>query len=529
MNDNLTTVVFRWMRLSGIRLSRRYLDEQLQSHPDYPSLLSITDTLDELGITNMSLVVDKKKLDELPVPFLAHNPINGGSFIVINDVLGQIKQNKSFEENWDGIVVLTEKPEGWRHKGNENALRKEQAVNKYIISGIAVAVILAILSLSGVLNYQTGGLLLTAVAGMAIAVLIVQQELGISNKITEQLCSAGKETDCNAVIRSKKAKLAEWFSWSDAGIIYFASYLLLLVVSSAESALAIISAAAIPFVFFSAYYQWRVVKKWCTLCLLIAAILILQFVLWLPALLRFDSDIFSLNNFSVTGSIFSIMAVAWLLAVKPALHRSKELEEKNYVLQRFKNNANVFNALLTQQRRVDTAPFEFDLQLGNPLAALQIMVACNPYCRPCAKAHELLHELVKRNDIGLTVRFSVKADNKEDKRTLAVEYLLQLLKKESSNYKRKVLHDWYLMMDMVKFSRQYLINDNENVDVLLSQNEEWSEQAKIQFTPTIFLNGYELPKLYRVEDIKNIISLIRERNIEATYTTRIDKGIEITL
>ena len=67
-----------------------------------------------------------------------------------------------------------------------------------------------------------------------------------------------------------------------------------------------------------------------------------------------------------------------------------------------------------REQEIDTTSFENDLQLGNPDARLQIMVACNPYCGPCAKTHKILHELVEKNDIGLTIRFIVKNKNNSD-------------------------------------------------------------------------------------------------------------------
>ncbi len=506
MSEKLCAAVYNWLKQSGIRVSRRYLDQQLQSHPDYPSLASITDTLDDLGVDNMSLVVDKEKMDELSAPFLAHSPVNGGSFIVINDMLRQIKQNKNFERDWDGIVVLAEKPDNWKHEENETTLAKEKKVKGYTFFGIAAIVISAILSLSEILNFQTAGLLLTVLAGIAITVLIVREELGISNEITEHLCrSAGMETDCNAVISSKGTKLAGWFSWSDAGIIYFASFLLLLVVSPDIPLFSLFSASAIPFVFFSIYYQWQVVKKWCILCLLTVAILIIQFFLLLPFLFQFNSNMFFSSAFTVAGFIFLTIATTWLLAVKPVLQKNKELGAKNFSILRFKNNPDVFNALLMQQRKIDTASFEDDLQIGNSGAAIQIIVACNPYCGPCAKTHKDLHELIEKNDMGLTVRFSVKADKKGDGKTEIVEYLLQLLIDKSVAYKKQVLSDWYITMNMEKFKQQYLLDDKRDMIVLLRQQEQWTEKAKITATPTIFINGYELPKQYRAADLKRII------------------------
>jgi hypothetical protein len=522
MNAKLSPIVFKWLRYAGITVSKKYIDDHLQSHPDYPALVSITDTLDELGIENISLVVDKEKLDELPVPFLAHSPLNGGGFVVINNIEQQIRQDKEFEKSWDDIVVLAAKPADWYHAENEKFLAKEKTIRHQIIIGIAAIVLLAGFTLFNYFTISLAGLLLASLAGLGIAILIVQQELGISNEITEQLCNAGKETDCNAVINFKGSKLSKWLNWADAGIIYFISFLLLLVASPANPLLSLLAAAAIPFIFFSVYYQWRVVKKWCTLCLLTLSILIVQFGLLLPIalnLVKAGTEIFTVNGLLFSVFVFTSTAAVWLLVIKPALQKNKQLVDKNYSLLRFKKNPDIFNALLSKQKKVDTTPFENDYQLGNPDACLQIMVACNPYCSPCAKAHEILHELVKKNDIGLTVRFSIKADNKEDKGTQAVEYILQLLSDNPNVNKRQILHDWYKVMDLEKFRHQYLLGNKGDVDVLLRLQDQWVEGAKIQFTPTIFINGYELPKQYRVNDLKWVV----EKEEKLPETGKIEK------
>lgn len=202
------------------------------------------------------------------------------------------------------------------------------------------------------------------------------------------------------------------------------------------------------------------------------------------------------------------------------MQKNKELSDKNFSLLRFKNNPETFNALLQKQRKVDITPFENDLQLGNPDADLQIMVACNPYCGPCAKAHQILHELLLKNDIGLTVRFSVKTENKEERRLLAVQYILQLAKSKRNAYIRKLLHDWYADMDFEKFSKKYPLSNKENVDELLKQHELWSSESEIKFTPTIFINGHELPRQYQTDDLK-----IMFRDVEKLEGERLEKYI----
>jgi hypothetical protein len=213
---------------------------------------------------------------------------------------------------------------------------------------------------------------------------------------------------------------------------------------------------------------------------------------------------------------FIVTAAVWLELIKPALQEIKDLTSSNFSLLRFKNNPNVFSSLLRRQRRVNMAPFENDLQLGNPDAKFQIMVACNPYCGPCARTHKILHELVNKTGIGLTIRFAIRTDNTEDKRFKAVKYILQQALGKTTAYKRKLLHDWYVAMNFEKISQQYPLTETKEIDELLMQHEQWTEKAQLKGTPTIFINGYEYPKGYNSQDlnliIKNIESIIDEKD-----------------
>lgn len=160
---------------------------------------------------------------------------------------------------------------------------------------------------------------------------------------------------------------------------------------------------------------------------------------------------------------------------------------------------------------MDTTPFEHDLQLGNAHAPLQIMVACNPYCGPCAKAHEQLHKLLEKNDKGLTIRFTIKHDKKDDPKTKAVEYLLRLMAGKTASYKKKVVHDWFLQMNMEQFTAAYPLKVDVDVNTQLQQHGQRADDAGIQFTPTIFINGYELPRQYNTADLAALIRRLELR------------------
>jgi protein-disulfide isomerase/uncharacterized membrane protein len=502
----MTEKIRKWLKELSINVSLNYLKHQLECHPDYPSMVSITDTLDELGIANAALTLDKRKLDEVPIPFLAFSSINGEGFIIVKNIKEQLQQNLGFEKNWNGVALLAEKPEHWHHAENESHLLKERKSRYHIALTIAMIILFAIIYLFNYFSSQLISLFLSSLIGFAIATLIVQHDLGISNDLTEQLCRTGKNIDCDAVMHAKGSGFSKWFNFADTGIIYFSSFFMLLVsLSPGLLILAVLSAAATPFIFYSLYYQWRVVRKWCPLCLIIVAILSMQFIIVLPVLMEFDFTTIGIREIVLTVFIIAVSASVWFLMLKPTLNRNKDLIDKNVSLQRFKNSLDIFTAALKQQRRADTTPLENDLQLGNAAAPIQIMVACNPYCSPCAKAHKALEELITKHDIGLTVRFAIRSAEKENKGTQAVEYMLQLLTNETIIYKRKALHEWYVDMNIEKFREKYPLHEQTEVVSLLKQHELWSKEMQIVFTPTIFINGYELPKQYNVENLKQLL------------------------
>jgi protein-disulfide isomerase len=535
MNRHPDHLVYRWLYHLKIPVSSNCIKEKLLAHPDYPSLVSITDTLDELHIENGAFIVEKEKLNEVPLPFLAHIGIRGGEFELITDLKEYLKRHPGFEKQWDGIAVVAEKPERFDNTENKHMLLQEKRKWQVLWFFTFFITVLSFFAVTNNFSWQYAGLLLTTIAGLSVAVLIAEHELGISNEFTEQLCAAGKHTDCDVVLASKGSKLPQWLNpitvgWADAGIIYFSSVFFLLIVSgftgivqSEAVVLSLLAAGSLPFTVFSIYYQWRVVKKWCPLCLATVAVLWIQFGLLLSEFDTFSFKVISLNETLFTLFTLCTLSVTWLLLIKPALQKNKELADKNFSLLRFKNNPEVFNALLQQQRKVDTTPFQDDLQLGNPEADMQIMVACNPYCGPCAKAHKILHELVEKNDIGLTVRFLIKTENREERRLQAVQYILQLAKNKPDHYLRKLLHNWYADMDFEKFSRKYPLNNSEQVDELLKKQELWGNESKIKFTPTIFINGHELPKQYHADDLKTMFRSI-EKSVGVSPEKYIDEN-----
>ncbi|MBK6380594.1 MAG: vitamin K epoxide reductase family protein [Chitinophagaceae bacterium] len=105
--------------------------------------------------------------------------------------------------------------------------------------------------------------------GLGITVLLLIYEIDKTNSFVKNICTAGKQTNCDAVLNSKAGKILG-MGWGEVGFFYFAATTLFLLLPGLAFTnklpwLAIAGTLAAPYILFSIYYQWRVVKQWCPL------------------------------------------------------------------------------------------------------------------------------------------------------------------------------------------------------------------------------------------------------------------------
>jgi ABC-type bacteriocin/lantibiotic exporter with double-glycine peptidase domain len=213
----IENIVYKWLHIIGVNINRNFLNEQLSGHPDYPSLLSITRTLDKLGIDNIAMQVDKEKLPQVPLPFLAHVYGDDGFLLVEN--LSSLEQKTDFYKIWTGVVVVAEKPDNWTHKKNTTWQKKQRLETKQRFFAFAFLFLTTLAVFFITDNILAACLYVTAALGLGVAILILQHELGFENVLTDQLCFKNKNIDCDAVLESKRAKLNQFLGWSDLGLI----------------------------------------------------------------------------------------------------------------------------------------------------------------------------------------------------------------------------------------------------------------------------------------------------------------------
>ena len=532
--------------LLNVKISNSTLIKEIEEHPNYPSLLSISDILTAYGVDNIGIKFDIAKIAGLPLPFITQ--LQGQkSFDLFFTVVKEVRNNtvvlydpekykwtdisfEEFREKCSRVALLVEAEDGagesdYRIKRKEE--RKKEIINYAKIFSIPAIFALAVITTF--LNYGWNSLFpvtycaLTLI-GTGIAALIVFYELDIYNPLLQQICSSGKKVNCGTVLRSKGSKIFG-ISWSSIGFSYFMGLLLLSLFTGINNAVALyisslLSSTTVFYVIFSIFYQWRVAKQWCVLCLFVQAILILQFILvsiagWQNLSISYDS----VQHLMLPALITFTIPFLVTQIVIPALQRAKESKRNYNELQKLKHNRQVFETILKKQKQLTEPPAGLGIFLGNESASHKLIKVCNPYCGPCSRAHKPMEELLENNpDVQIQILFT--ASNIEgDIKTPPVKHLMAIAEKNNETIVKKALDDWYLAetKDYESFALKYPMNgelDKQEEKIVVMK--DWCDKAVIAYTPMFFvslkdenedkINYYQLPEIYNVADLKYFFS-----------------------
>ncbi|MEO8712933.1 MAG: vitamin K epoxide reductase family protein, partial [Parafilimonas sp.] len=439
------------------------------------------------------------------------------------DETNKIKSKKlsAFLKEFKEVVLLAQANENSGEANFEQVKKIESRKNLRIpvIIFTGIFLILAAIASALINKFQFAAtlslVLLLNFCGLLVAAILLWYEVDKANPALQKICTGGKKTNCSAILNSKAAKILG-LSWSELGFFYFSGCFLTCLLSAFTGNAVLLSfiqiacLAAVLYVPFSIFYQWKIAKQWCPLCLTVQAILFLEFVLFLPTINSqlLTAFAFQLTNLSTLLLAFSIPVIVWLI-IKPLLYYKQKGKEGFRSLQRIKFNTDIFNALLKKQKYLTVSPEGLGIMLGNKNAANTLIKVCNPYCPPCAKAHPEIEKLLEANK-NLKVQIIFRATNDENDITaLPVKHLLAIAENNNEVKTKHALDDWYMAekKDYNLFAEKYKLNgelkmQNKKIDMM----KNWYDKAEIKFTPTIFFNGYQLPDAYSIGDLKYFLT-----------------------
>lgn len=511
-------IVRRWLRSLGIKTHRQFIAKELQTHPDYPSLVSLTDFLDMGGMQYCATESDRASIMDFNYPLLAHVNQGGNDYLMQVDKPATFESDEKLRHNWSGIVVFADGKAGWKVPENTKLLQRQHAFT-------AIGIIAGLLVLAAVgmaFNFSPGLALLTwgilTLAGLTFGVFTITTELGMQIGIVNEVCnSVGGRAGCKAVLRSKLAKVYGSITVADLALSYFLTQFVFFVAAAWYPALmATLMVIAMPLILAagaSLVIQKFRLKRWCALCLVIVGVLSLQSAL----AFAFFNDAFSLLQPPAIGYFFVVQAM-FCLAIQPIKAHLKDSTEKDNHAQdllKWKRDPLLFIAQWERMQQVDTTTMPHELHFGNPNAALELVVACNPFCGPCQYAHGVLDEIYEtyKDQLSVKVRFLSMEDRAENI-TEAVTAIFQCARGlQSPEEVAHMLSDWFRYMNLDKWRKRWQYNNLLDVKDQLVAHRKWMNEVGLRGTPTFYINGRRMPKSYVLKDLMHLVPILAASEI----------------
>lgn len=523
--------VIAYLKLLRVNVNHSTVNETMQNHPDWPSLLCVSDSLYKWNIPNAAYKTEPGQIDQLTTPFVAYtndheNPISIVTQVT-EDAIKVLSKNyhkaiteskEAFLKKWTGVYLIAEPFEESGESGYEKNRTKAVLTSLIPASLLGLLFVLSFFSLnrmmqgfvrnsSGIINgvYLHSFILL---GGVITTLLLLWYEIDKTNPLLQKVCTGIAKGNCNAILTSKQSKLFSWLSWSEVGFFYFAGGLLMLVfgivsINHAISIIAWFNLLALPYTVFSIYYQWRVAKQWCVLCLSVQALLVLGVVNVVT-----NKLVIPLNDLSVPlvlkAMLLYLLPVLLWYSLKPYILRLQEAKNTKREYLRIKFNTEIFETLLKKQKHVTVSAEGLGIDLGNPAATNTLIKVCSPYCGPCAKAHPKMEKLIEENaNIKAKIIFTTQ-NNIELQSYKPSVHLLAIAGQKNDAKINKALDDWYLAekKDYEAFAAKYPMNadlalQGKKIDAM----DKWCKAMQIKATPTFFINGYQIPDAYSIEDL----------------------------
>ena len=461
------------------------------------------------GIESKGYNIEDNCAAQLEKPFVAQTDTG---FLVVSDIKeGNVSCQdekgrhivcaETFLKSWTGKVLVVKKSE---RSGEPDYVKNRKAARvkaaKRILMAFFCLALLGGLMLrqAASLTFSVAGYYLLSVVGLFVSVMLLQRQLHVGGGLGDKLCSLFKESGCEEVAASSASKTLLNVSWSEVGVGYFLSNVVLLSLSlDMIFVLGIVNVLILPYTLWSLWYQKVKIRRWCMLCLFV------QMILWGLALV-----------FCLTGLYHSPFRLAALLALPfyclavLSVHHYAALKEKQRALE--ESNAakrarlcreDVLFHFLKQQPHYEVTDEDSVMLAGNPEGEICLTLVCNPYCTPCAKAHRVIARMLKYNS-RIKVRYVLTARWEE-----LVPPSLYLI---SSYFKKggAVFDEWFSLDVKARKAINLEIEnaeEREEAEKELSRHAACVSRCDVKWTPTLLVNGYMLPSEYTFEDIEYIL------------------------
>jgi len=522
MSNQLARLLFKGLKAYGISIPYHTIERVINTHPAYPSMQCISDALDSWKVKHIVLKLSFEELRALNVPVIAH--LKQGEFVWVTQITDskvhywsvadkrKIESHSRFEEKWSGVALAIENIDeaGDPDYREERSKEIKDKIVKYGISGGCMVSII-LLNFFSWLNDSILSLLpkimlvCVNLAGCYISYTLIRQEKQQSNRLIRRFCVAGTHIDCDQVTKSRYSKLFGLVSWAEVGMAYFSAVVIWLAIApvSADwlSPLWWFLLLPLPFTVWSLLTQAFLIRKWCLFCCAIVCLLwinagivyfFLPFVHFLPIV---ESALLALLIMVCTAAVLYVCRTNKL---KDPYAGQREMAQIKYDLKTIKSQ------LSESQHETNQIGFVW----GNPQAsaeiALYVSIACS-FCDLAVKELRRLTEIFPA--MRFRILFNIMTDKHDDKPNTVVSHFTSLYKTMDKNEFFNMLDSWYAMPEKTLDALQKafpVVSASQDNTADINALFQFSQQAKIGYTPAILFDGRLLSPFYSYRDLYGI-------------------------
>lgn len=485
-----------------------FAKKSYEEHPYKYTFYGIKQLCEKYGIKAQGVhLKDKREITKMPLPIIvdyANDRIlvkRIESNTVFLDIYGeQIRLSiDTFMEMWGGNVLY--------FLSDENSKEPEYEVHKknshFDLLEIIISVLCGLLILIFCIHKRFVSsvydvlLMITYIVGIVLTTMLLMKQLRINNYVVNRVCHSLNNSDCDQIIESNAAKIWRGYSWAEIGFCYFAvNFFCFLISSKFDNILACLGVFAITFSIWSVWYQ-KHLSQWCPLCLMVQGVIVCQLCLFI--MYRRYPTILAIN-LVYACLLFAVYVLVLIIVHKvlPLLRMRTELQQIKWRYNYLRLNSSVFRSFLFSAEKFSVTGST--LFFGASSSSWQITILSNPYCNPCALMHKRIQKLIDSGNFQVQYVFT----SFKPEWNLINKYMIAAYQQLGASKAWEIYSEWYeygKLKGESFFDKFNLDLSSENVAQEFEQHELWRNSTNLDSTPTILVNGHQLPFGYIVEDL----------------------------
>ncbi|MCC8198070.1 MAG: DsbA family protein [Tannerellaceae bacterium] len=138
---------------------------------------------------------------------------------------------------------------------------------------------------------------------------------------------------------------------------------------------------------------------------------------------------------------------------------------------------------------------------GNKEGQILLTILTNPHCTPCIRLHTRIRSIVTDSRSNFRIQYLYTSFGKDyDESSL---YMISLYLHHPIEETLRIYDEWYRWGKVKRhqFFKAYPSPIEEKVLKEYEKHNAWTDKHQLMATPTILVNGYELPASHQIEDI----------------------------